>query len=108
MEVGGVDVVVDVAVSIRDAWIFGAEAPLSIDDELVLMQSSGQLLDRSLPYDCDGKLVALLLKRDGLLPLIEGASQQHLMSPVVPCKLGEDIGIFECGLVFSLCVDFSR
>lgn len=75
MEVGGVDVVVDVAVGVGNAWIFGTEAPLSIDDELVLMQSSGKLLDRSLPYDGDGKLVALLLKRYGLLPLIEGASQ---------------------------------
>lgn len=41
MEVGGVDVVVDVAVGVGNAWIFGTEAPLSIDDELVLMQSSG-------------------------------------------------------------------
>ena len=46
MKVSSIDVVVDVSVGIRDAWIFGTEAPLSIDDELILMQSSGQLLDK--------------------------------------------------------------
>lgn len=41
VEVGGIDVVVDVAVSVRDAWVFGTEAPLSVDNELILMQPSG-------------------------------------------------------------------
>lgn len=41
MEVGGVDVVVDVAVGVRDAGIFRTEAPLPVDDELILVQSPG-------------------------------------------------------------------
>jgi hypothetical protein len=44
MEIGGVDVVVDVAVGIGNAGVLRTEAPLAIHDELVLMQSSGELL----------------------------------------------------------------
>jgi hypothetical protein len=44
VEVGGVDVVVDVAVGVGDAGVLGTEAPLAVHDELVLVQSARELL----------------------------------------------------------------
>ena len=46
VEVGGVDVVVYVAVVVRNAGVLGREAPLPVDNELVLVDSSWQLLYR--------------------------------------------------------------
>lgn len=60
-----------------------------------------------LGYNGDGELVALLLQRNGLLPLIERPGQQDLVSPVVPGKLGEDIRFLESGLLIVLGVDLT-
>lgn len=40
MEIGGIDVVVDIAIGVGNTGVFRTEAPLPIHDELVLMQSS--------------------------------------------------------------------
>lgn len=55
MEVGCVDVVIDVSIGIRYAWVLRTEPPLSVYNELVsavfvslLMKSSWELLSLSI------------------------------------------------------------
>ena len=43
-EVGGVDEVVYVAVGVGDDRVFRREPPFSVNDELILMKTSGELL----------------------------------------------------------------
>ena len=43
-KVSGVDEIVDVSIGVGDDGIFRRKSPFSIDDELVLMESSGELL----------------------------------------------------------------
>jgi hypothetical protein len=49
VEVGGVNVVIDIAVGVGNAGVFRTEPPLAVHNELVLMEPSGQLLREKKP-----------------------------------------------------------
>jgi len=44
VKIGGVDVVIDISIGIGNAGVFRTEPPLAVDDELVLVKPSGELL----------------------------------------------------------------
>lgn len=41
MEIGGIDVVIDIAVGVGNAGVLGTEPPLPVHYELILMEPSG-------------------------------------------------------------------
>ena len=90
VEVRRIDEIINVSIRVRCTRILGRESPLPVNDEFIPDYHSYTDADLEAiakcqdDYDCYGELISLFLKRDCLLPLIEGTSKKDLISAVVP------------------------